>query len=579
MKRSLLALLVCSVALALPAPASAIGQCGLPSSSPWWVDFGTPDLIDVFAKPGLIVSGSTGDFPARLRAAGARTVYWDMNLNRRVGTPAAPADPALIVERANRLFDFAAAQSGCEKPVIALNELFGAGLPTPWSASNTRYRDNVLVLLRTLAERGARPFLLISSAPYTRGEAADWWREAAKYSDLLPETYFNARTIYGSGPIVGNRTLRTTMRRAIARFVAIGIPPAKIGIVLGFQTALGTGGRERLQPDAAWLEVVKWNVLAAKQVSKELGIASIWSWGWATYRADARDPDKPRAACVYLWTRRPSLCDGPAAGGAAFNPSRTEGQILLSAGRKCSFGRRGIPSTSVVAVSRVTGDRDVALSILLARLVESQESPVSPVQVLAAERAVVTERFRGSRAAYLAALRSSGASVPLARAVLADELRRLRIEAGLPALRPSAAQVGTFYAAYPDILARRVEAAKPGPWWLGGNSTGLALEGLAPEQVFRLVAGRLVNLRGVDGAYALRAVGESQPLGSIPLAQARPAISLALAAFERRAAFERWTVNRQVYAMRLAICSRDELPAPGTIRLTGYLPFLSVIGV
>src|SRR5688500_14320917 len=160
MKRSLLALLVCSVALALPAQAHAVGQCGLPSSSPWWIDFGTPDLIDVFAKPGLIVSGSTGDFPARLRAAGARTVYWDMNLNRRVGTPSAPADPGLIVERANRLFDFAATQSGCEKPVIALNELFGAGLATPWSASNARYRDNVLVLLRTLAGRGARPFLL-----------------------------------------------------------------------------------------------------------------------------------------------------------------------------------------------------------------------------------------------------------------------------------------------------------------------------------------------------------------------------------------------------------------------------------
>ena len=73
--------------------------------------------------------------------------------------------------------------------------------------------------------------------------------------------------------------------------------------------------------------------------------------------------------------------------------------------------------------------------------------------------------------------------------------------------------------------------------------------------------------------------GEPQPLGSIPLAQARPAISAALAVFERRAAFERWTVGRQEYALRLAICTRDEMPTPGTIRLTGYLPFLSLTGV
>jgi hypothetical protein len=580
MRGSLLALVLCSVALALPAPAHAIGQCGLPSSSPWWVDFGTPDLIDVFAKPGLIVSGSTGDFPARLRARGAHTVYWDMNLNRRVGTPFVPADPALIVERANRLFDFAAAQSGCEKPVIALNELFGASLPTPWSATNARYRNNVLVLVRTLAERGARPFLLVSSAPYTRDEAGDWWREVARYTDILPETYFNARNIWRSGPITGNRTLRATMRRAVARFVAIGIPPAKIGLVLGFQSGPGTGGRERLQPDAAWFEVVKWNALAARQVSRELRTGSVWSWGWGTYSVGGRDPDKPRAACVYLWTRNPSLCDGPAAAGPGFDPSLTEGQIVLPSGRKCSFGgRRGISTGAVAQIARVTGDRDVALSILLARFVEAGQTTVAAGKVLVAERAIVAARFRGSRAAYVAELRRAGASVALARAALADELRRLRIEEGLRARPPSAREVGAFYAAYPDLLVRRVEEAKPAPWWLGGRSAGLALEGLAPEQVFRVAAGRLVTLRGVDGTYALRVVGGPQPLGTVPFAQARPTIAAALAAFGRRSAFEQWTVARQLNALRFATCTRDELPAAGTIRLAGYLPFLSLVGL
>ena len=570
--------------LALPAPAAArsdaarIGQCGIPSTNPVWIDFATEATINLWGQRGIVAGASTGEFPAKLRALGAKTVYWDMNFNRRVGTPSAPADPGAIVERANRLFDFAATQSGCEKPLIALNELFGAHLPTPWSASNERYRQNVLLLLRTLAERGARPFLLISSTPYTSGEAADWWREAARYADLVPEVYFNARAIYNAGPIVGNRTLRRGFRRAIAQFVAIGIPSSKVGLVLGFQTAPGAGGREGLRPARAWFETIKWQVLAARQVARELRIASIWSWGWATYTARAVDPDKAAAACVYLWTRAPSLCDGPRAAGAAWNASRTDGQIALRATLKCSLGRRGITTGAVAALSRVTGDRDVALSILLARLVESDGAAVSAQKVLAAERAVIAARFRGGRGGYVAALRRAGASVSLARGVLADELRRLKVEAGLRARRPSPRQVTAFYSAYPDLLARRVEA-RPAPWWLGGLVTGLALEGLAPERVFGLGVGRRVQLRGVDGAYALRALGEPQPLGSIPLAQARPAISAALAVFERRAAFERWTVGRQEYALRLAICTRDEMPTPGTIRLTGYLPFLSLTGV
>jgi hypothetical protein len=583
-KRFVVLISLAAAALALPGPAAAApdagraGQCGIPRTTPVWIDFATEPMIDMWGQRGIVAGASTGEFPAKLRARGATTVYWDMNFNNRVGTPTAPADQGVIVERANRLFDFAAAQSGCAKPLIALNELFGAHLPTPWSATNERYRQNALVLLRTLAERGARPFLLISTTPYTGGDAADWWREAARYADLVPEVYFSARAIYNAGPVVGNRTLRRAFRRAIARFVAIGIPSAKMGLVLGFQTAPGAGGREGLRPAQAWFETVKWQVLAARQVSRELRIGSVWSWGWATYSASAVDPDKSAAACVYLWTRAPAFCNGPNAAGPGWNSSRQDGQIILPATLKCSFGRRGISSGAVAALNRVTGDRDVALSILLARLVESEEATVSAQKVLAAEKAVVFVRFRGSRSAYVAALRRAGASVSLARGVLADELRRLKIEPGLRARRPSAGQVSAFYSAYPDLLARRVEA-KPSPWWLGGRPAGLALEGLAPEQVFTLAAGRKVQMRGVDGTYALRALGEAQPLGTIPLGQARPAISSALAAFERRAAFERWTVGRQEYALRLAICTRDELPTPGTIRVAGYLPFLSLTGV
>jgi hypothetical protein len=568
---------LCLGALALPGHAQAAGECGLPTSTPLWIDFGTLDLEAIFARPGVIVGVSGAEFPARMRAAGAQTVHFDRYLNNRVGTPSAPRDRDTIEGRANRLFEAAVQSSGCDKPLIALNELFGAGLETPWSATNTQYRANVLTLLRTLAGRGARPLLLIPSAPYTSGEAADWWREAAKYSDLVAEVYFAAPAVHKQGPILGNRRLRVAMRRAIRNFTELGIPPSKLGLMLGFQTRPGTGGREGLQPSSAWFETVKWQALAARQVARETGIATIWSWGWATWTEAARDDDKDEAACVYLWTRNPELCDGPAVAGPNFDASLTEGQIRLDAGQQCTLVGRAIRSGELAALQRVTGDREVAFTVLLARVAESAREPVRTADVLRAERAVVRLRFGGSAGAYRAALARAGATVTIARGVLADELRRLAIEARLPARRPSATEVSSFYFSYPDLLTRAVEA-EPAPWWLGGRRRGLAFAPLAPEQVFALPPGGRTNLHALDGRYAVRVLGEVQPLGSVPLPQARAAISNALFTFARRGAFEHWTVARQASALQTAICRADDLPAPGTIRLAGYLPFLSLAG-
>lgn len=601
MGRLLLVSAACAIALALPGRAeatphggahrsstspllgqrAAIGQCGLPSSGTWWIDFGSLDIEPQLARPGVITGVSTGTFPSRLRGAGAKTVYWDMYLNRRVGQPASPADAAAVEERANRLFDFAAGQSGCEKPIIALNELFGAHLETPWSASNTRYRENVLAFVRTLAGRGARPFLLISTRPYTGSdEAAAWWREVAKVADLVPEVYFGAPSLYAQGPVVASRRIRVAMRDRLSRFLAIGIPASRLGVVLGFQTGRGAGGREGLQPDAAWYEVVKWQALAARQIAAEYRLASVWSWGWATYNRNDDDADKPNAICVYLWARNPALCDGLAAAGPGFDASRTEGQIRLPASRKCGFvggGGGGFDAGTLGALQRLTADRSVALTVLLARTAEAHAVRVPYARVLAAERAVVAVRFGGSAASYRAAVARANASLAVARAALADELRRLALERTMPARNPSSAEVSTFYLSYPELLTREVEA-KPAPWWLGGRTRGLAIAAVAPEQVFSLPDGRRSTLRWLDGTYAVAARGEAQPLGSVPLAQARPAIASALRAFARRAAFESWSVARQTTLLKTIVCTKDELPSPGAVRLTSFLPFLSLTG-
>src|SRR5205807_10356611 len=190
-----------------------------------------------------------------------------------------------------------------------------------------------------------------------------------------------------------------------------------LGIFLGFQTDPGQGGREGLKPASAWFNHVKLQVLAIKQVSREIPFATIWSWGWGEWTAGDRDPDKPAAACVYLWTRDHRLCNGPAMAGPGFVASTTEGQIRLPSGIYCTVDRRQISSAAISRLQTLTGDRQLASTALFARAVESEQLSVSPGDVLAAERAVVAQRFGGSGAAYRAALAQAGANVTIARGI------------------------------------------------------------------------------------------------------------------------------------------------------------------
>src|SRR5205085_9614139 len=220
------------------------------------------------------------------------------------------------------------AVTGCEHPSLAMNELFGAQPPTPWSASNAQYRANALLLFQELQKLGARPGITIANPPYIGGEAADWWREAAKAAILIRQVYFTSpgpKGLYALGPARASRAMRQGMRGLISRFSQIGIPASRVALELQFQSAPGTGGRQGLEPRAAWLEFVKLQALAAKQVAAETKIQGVWSWGWPSFSAAGNDPDKGAAACVYLWSRDPKLCDGAAFAGGAFNTSLTEG--------------------------------------------------------------------------------------------------------------------------------------------------------------------------------------------------------------------------------------------------------------
>jgi hypothetical protein len=579
-RRFLLLLVALAAVAALPGRALADGECApLPAKKPVWIDFadGSVPFWQEFARPGVVAAASNLIFPSKLRAAGAQTVFWDMYLNKRIGQPSSPVDSATTLAKANRLFDAAVASSACSTPFIAENELFGASLPTPWSVTNAQYRANVLLYLQTLAARGAHPYLLVSSRPYTGGEAADWWRQVAEVADLVQEVYFPAPAIYKQGPIVGNRVLRVAFRRAILNYTRIGIPISRLGIMLGFHTELHQGGREGLKPAQAWFRTVKWQALSAKQVSSEWPLATIWSWGWANWGQRGLDPDKPAAACVYLWTRDHRLCNGPAMAGSGFVSSMAEGQIRLESGSYCTVGRRQIATAAISRLQALTGDRQLASTVLFARAVESDVVSVRFADVLAAERAVIAQRFRGSQAAYRTAVAQAGASLAVARGILGDELRRVRIEATLAGGTPSGSAIAAFYAAYPDLLTRPVSVT-PAPWWLGGSERGLALSSLAPPSLFRVPTGRSSFVRAFEGSYVVKPLGRTMPLGALPLSRARPGIVAALRAFARGGAFERWTVNRQTAALRQTICWRDDLPTPAAIDLSTFLPFLSPTG-
>jgi hypothetical protein len=160
------------------APNALAGPCGLPDATPLWVDYAESSVgfrDELFRRPGLVLASSGTTAPQALREGGAHTVYWQMKLTRIVGTPSEPADPATVAAEAAVLLDRAAASSGCATPLIALEELWGAGLPTPWSPTNSAYRTNVLELARQLSARGARPFLFVHGNLELRGAAGAWW--------------------------------------------------------------------------------------------------------------------------------------------------------------------------------------------------------------------------------------------------------------------------------------------------------------------------------------------------------------------------------------------------------------------
>jgi hypothetical protein len=563
-----------------PTPPPDLHACALPGSMPYWFDYadGAVPFWRLFAQPKVIAAVPNLQLPAQIRAKGGQTVYFDLYLKARAGLPSKPQDPAQMNARADRLFLYVENSTHCSNPVIAENELYGAGLATPWSPTNAQYRANVLTFLRRLHDLGGQPWLLVNSPPYTAGAAGDWWRAVAQVAGIVREVYFPAPLIYKQGPVLGSRTLRTSFRQAILDFTQIGIPTSKLGIFLGFQTTPGTGGREGLKPAKAWFETVKLQALAARQVAKEMHFHGIWSWGWSEYKTSPgeQDPDKAGAACVYLWTRDPTLCNGPGVAGKGFDRSRTEGQLDLPGTTRCRIDRVGsVRWSAIKPLVGLTGDAELAFSDAYARVLEQRYARVSASDVLAAERSIIAAHFNGSRFAYRAAIAQAKTTLAVARGVIADELRRARIASRFRVGTPSDADVAEFQQTYGELQTRLVQTAARATW-LGGRKRGYAVEANAPGAVMSAPSQRWTSVWSPSGVVRVRPLGPPQPLGAVPVARVRSSIRAALAAQERFARYPTWIAARQSRSFDQAVCWRDELPAVGVADLTDYLPFLQL---
>ena len=535
-----------------------------------WIDYAdgqVPFWQQIFAHPGVVAAASKLIVPPQLRAAGAQTVYFDLNLKNRVGTPSAPADPSLMVARADTFYDAVVQSTGCQQPFVALNELSGVQTPTPWTDTITQYRSNISAFLGELSAKGARPFLLLSQAPYTQSEAGDWLWQISTVADLVPEVYFNGRILAGMSSAAMAKKIRATMRTRMEQLLAIRIPTNRVGMMLTFSSTPGAGGREGLQPLSKWLDVVQQEVVAAKDIAKELKVQTVWSWGWANFNSAGADADKNIVACVYLWVRDPTLCDAPTLAGDQLNESVVS--TAPAPGQLCVLGATPITANDVTGLTSITGDRDVAFSASFQRLVLKGAARLPNGAALQAEKDVIAEQFAGDRTAYLAALRDAHATVNIARDVLADQLRRRAVETRLKVTAPTTADIANFYEAYAAERARSVHAGKSVAW-LGGSS-GIALGVNAPPSVFGLETGASATLSDTT----ITANGPAAPLAAFPLAKAQRSIRTALTNLARGVAFDAWVVSEEKKVVGSLSCSHDKLPDVAPVDLTDYLPFLS----
>ena len=347
--------------------------------------------------------------------------------------------------------------------------------------------------------------------------------------------------------------------------------------MLGFQSGPDQGGREGLQPLAAWLQVVKLQALASYQVALDTQLQSVWSWGWGTFNTVRRRQGQAgRGLRLPVGPEPRALPAGANARRAGLRPVALGRPDPLPPNILCNFQGGQLTVSDRDAASRLAGGPVRALTALLERSILTTAAPaVTSNDVRKAERGIIAVRFNGDRQAFLDALARKGLTEDDAFQILGDQLRRRTIQRSLRVPQPTGAQLTSFAKGHGGTLTRKIEVHPAAPW-LGGRTKGIAVGGVAPKVVFTAPQGRWITVVTPSGRYRVHVVGKKVPLRRVDTGFLRPGLGGLLQQPVRVSAFTSWLGQKQTAAIGTATCLRDELPAAGDVDLTAGRTFLRV---
>ncbi len=320
---------------------------------------------------------------------------------------------------------------------------------------------------------------------------------------------------------------------------------------------------------------MKLEALAAKQVAAETKIQGVWSWGWPSFSVAGDDPDKPAAACVYLWARDPKLCDGPALAGAGFDASLTEGQITLPAGVRCTLGTRRDPEERRRAHGGAHGRPRLGGERAAAARGAARAEPDRPDD---RARRGARDRSRPLRRQRRALPRRARATLhvtlPDARAIIADRLAREPRAGALPA----AAAVGRAGRRVPlDVCRRRAsDSSRSIPRRRGSAARSAASRSRRSRPSRSSRCARTAARRSTPSTGASpcgRSGRRCRCSRSRPPRRATVARGV-LGRFAKHDVYERWLRTQELRLLANAVCVRDAVPAQGDVDLSAWVPFL-----
>ena len=464
------------------------------------------------------------------------------------------------------MYDAAVTQTGCSTPLIVENELYGAGTRDAVVGDERAVpRERPRLPPGRSPRSGAHPVLLISGAPYTGGDAVAWWQQVAQVADIVREVYVPATLDLEAR---AGRSVTARCASGTARGSPTSPRSGSLRADSGSWSASsrqGDGGRNGLSRRPRGSRSSKWYALAAKQVAGELGLGTVCR-GAGRVEPGGR-PRQADAACVWLWARERE-------------PLRRAGGLGEGLRR---VAERGPDQPSPPAPSARFAGTATSAPAPSAR---SHASPATATPPSAsstsgssrARRARSQQRdarggtrgrrrsFGGSRARIRRGARAAHANADSRARVLADEMRRARLEQRRSAHAPTAArrsQTSTVVPAAPRPAASQSRRRRR------GSAAHVRLRALRTRAAAALLRCRPVGRprRRDDLLGAVRRSGAPGPRcrsASLPLRQARPRSSPPRSASFERAQRVRALDDQGAARTRLRyrdVCLGDDLPS------------------